>query len=153
MCCGSENLALENTTDVKRLISSVLRKRRINRVRKHPSMCVDAILASTLKVLKNDLQLELTTMASQQRGRKRPMHSQETQRKKKSRWDVKYKIKNSSDDTGVDEEMEDLLGMNRFFQKLKEISSYPSSQTGPGFSGDEEAGATGSYVTGDSKCS
>ena len=129
MCCGLEAFSVENTYDVKRLMSSVLRKKRTNRIRKHPSMCVDAMLTATIRLLKNDEQLILQ---AESRCRKRPnqstMDASSEPPKRKSRWDVRVKCKKTNNcKKEVDQELEDMLGMNQFFQRLKGVSSQSSN--------------------------
>ena len=116
MCCGFEQEMMEHYGDVKKLTSSVLRKKRFNRNRRHPSMQIDAVLTSTLRLLKDE---ELTNAVAESRCRKRPSSSPSTLKRKKSRWDVRTKEPRGNE---VDEELENMIGMNKFFQRLNEAS-------------------------------
>lgn len=121
MCCGVEQQEMmEHYGDVKKLTSSVLLKKRFNRNRRHPSMQIDAVLTSTLRLLKDE---ELTNAISESRCRKRPSSSPtppSTLKRKKSRWDVRTKEPRVQQ---MDEELENMIGMNKFFQRLKEASN------------------------------
>ena len=120
MCCGFEQEMMEHYGDVKKLTSSVLRKKRFNRNRRHPSMQIDAVLTSTLRLLKDE---ELTNAVSESRCRKRPSSSPSstsTLKRKKSRWDVRTKEPRVLE---MDEELENMIGMNKFFQRLNEASN------------------------------
>ena len=117
MCCGLENLKMDSSSDVKKLISSVVRKKRFNRNRRHPSMCVDAVLTSTINLLKDE---QLIEQILQSKCVKRPSpFSSSRPRRKKSRWDMKTREPRSYE---IDQELDELTGMNGFFQKLKAVS-------------------------------
>ena len=106
--------------DVKKLTSSVIRKKRFNRNRRHPSMQIDAVLTSTLRLLKDE---ELMNAVSELKCRKRPSISSTSPsglKRKKSRWDVRTKEPRVQE---VDEELENMIGMNKFFQRLNESSN------------------------------
>ena len=115
MCCGQENIMIENQKDVRKLLSSAIRKKRYNRNRRHPSMCVDAVLASTINLLKNN---ELTKKILDSKILKRAStFPTDRLRRKKSRWDMKTRESKT-----YDEELEKLTGMDSFFEKLREVS-------------------------------
>lgn len=80
-------------------------------------MCVDAVLTSTIKLLKNE---ELMHELIQSKSLKRPSRfTSSLPKRKRSRWDMKTRESSRYD---VDEEMDELTGMNTFFQKLKEVT-------------------------------
>ena len=117
MCCGFETLAMDNEGDVQKLISSAIRKKKFNRNRRHPSMCVDAVLTSTIKLLRND---DLIQQILKFRTLKRPSSFSTTRpKRKRSRWDMKTREPINYE---MDEELDELTGMKSFFQKLKEVS-------------------------------
>jgi len=123
MCCGFESLAMNSTGDVQKLMSSVIRKKRFNRNRRHPSMCVDAVLTATINLLKND---ELINKILLSKSLKRPSTiSTSRPKRKRSRWDMKTREPRSNE---LDKEMDELTGMGSFFQKLKEVSCGHSGQ-------------------------
>lgn len=118
MCCGMETSSIEISGDMKKLMSSVVRKKRFNRNRRHPSMCIDAVLTSTIRLLKNE---EVRQKLLQSKGIKRPSTFSTTSRpkRKRSRWDMKTKEPRRYE---VDNELDQLTGMDSFFQRLKGIS-------------------------------
>ena len=108
---------MNNTGDVQKLMSSIIRKKRFNRNRRHPSMCVDAVLTSTINLLKND---ELVSRILLSKNLKRPSNiSTSRPKRKRSRWDMKTREPRTNE---LDEEMDELTGMETFFQKLKGVS-------------------------------
>lgn len=114
---------MNDSGDVQKLISSAIRKKRFNRNRRHPSMCVDAVLTATINLLKND---ELIHKIMPSKSMKRPSPSSTSRpKRKRSRWDMKTREPKNHE---MEEDFDELTGMKTFFQKLKEFSHESKSQ-------------------------
>lgn len=99
----------------KHLISSLVNKRRVNRRSKEPSVYLDAILTNTIRSLKRKKSSKLKRLSSN------------TMYNKKHNKDSKISmLKKQCHD--YDEEIDDLYGVDSFFQKLKEVSKNTKSK-------------------------
>lgn len=105
MCTGNcKDIQIYGKKYIKprHLISSLLTKRRVNRRSKEPSVYLDAILTNTIISLKYNKSKKVKHLST-----------------KSSK--VLFENKHKVDSYDVDEDIDDLCGINSFFDKLKDV--------------------------------
>ena len=126
MCCAGY---IEDSTELLRLLHS---KKKSNRKRKVPSMCIDAVLECTIRRVRRFPNPD-ELLASRAKFRRMLRERRRASTKRTSEleshflsgeyeWSRKKESCKSEEENCIDEELEELLGMDKFFERLKQCT-------------------------------